>query len=468
MGWKVWTQYPDVAKIGKGELIMSRPEWADWADEARALDDPRFAHGKPEALDDILVLDLSYNNYAGCYCSSLLAEFGAEVIRIEPPKGDFLRSCTPYGLFHKGEGLNYLTEGRNKLHITLNLETQEGKDVLKDLASQADVLLETFKPGTLYRMGLGYEQLKEINPRLIFGSITTFGQFGPLSGSNMPDYDNVAQARSGIQYATGEMIPEGMTKENAPEWSVPTKAGPWSAWCVSGSFMAVGILAALHWRKFSGEGQALDVASTQAYMRFDDYTHLWYQGGQNITERVAGLDNAIWLYTFAPTKDGGVFLGGLRLEMWQAFCDIMGKWDEWDVGSWKDLGPFMKMEVRLKYWPGIVEFTSRHTSEELVKMSVEYSKNGRLAPITPVVAPIVSPEMTMKDLNWNDRGIFLPVTDPLYGEIVIAQAQYKLTETPIRTKWVCRPVGHDNEYVYRKYLGIGPSKLGELRAKGIV
>jgi crotonobetainyl-CoA:carnitine CoA-transferase CaiB-like acyl-CoA transferase len=80
----------------------------------------------------------------------------------------------------------------------------------------------------------------------------------------------------------------------------------------------------------------------------------------------------------------------------------------------------------------------------------------------------VSPETTMTDPNWNDRGIFLPVHDPLYGEVVVAQAQYKVTETPIRTKWVCRPVGFDNEYVYRKYLGIGPSRLGELKSKGVV
>lgn len=447
---------------------MNRPKWADWADEARRLDDPRLAHGKPEALDGLVILDLSHNNYAGAFCSSLLAELGAEVIRIESSEGDFLRTCTPYGIMFKGVGLNYLTEGRNKLHITLNLETEEGREILRDLAGQADVFLETFKPGTLDAMGLGYERLKEINPRLIFASITAFGQYGPLSKSSMPDYDNVAQARSGIQYCTGEMVPEGVSCDCAPAWAVPTKTGTWFAWSVSGSFTAVGILAALHWRQFSGEGQALDTSSAEAYMRFDDYTHLWYQGERHLTERVGGLDNAIWLYTFAPTKNGGVFLGGLRLEMWQGFCDIMGKWDKWDVGSWKDLAPFMKMEERMKYWPDIVAFTSRHTSEQLVEMSVEYAKSGRLAPITPVIAPIVSPEVAMKDPNWNERGIFLPVNDPVYGEIVVAQAQYKLTETPIRTKWVCRPIGYDNDHVYRKYLGYGPAKLKALKERGVI
>ena len=141
----------------------------------------------------------------GCYCSSMLAEFGAEVIRIEPPEGDFIRTCTPYGMLHKGEGLNYLTEGRNKSHITLNLREPEGREILKALVAQADILIETFLPGVMDEWGIGYEQLKEINPRLIFASITANGQFGPLSRSRMPDYDNIAQARSGIQAATGEV-----------------------------------------------------------------------------------------------------------------------------------------------------------------------------------------------------------------------------------------------------------------------
>jgi crotonobetainyl-CoA:carnitine CoA-transferase CaiB-like acyl-CoA transferase len=112
--------------------------------------------------------------------------------------------------------------------------------------------------------------------------------------------------------------------------------------------------------------------------------------------------------------------------------------------------------------------TGKYTNEELVSMSIEYAKKGRLAPITPVVAPVCSPEETMKDANWLDRGIFTPVKDPIYGELVVAQAQHKMTETPIRTKWVCRPVGYDNEHVYFKYMGFSPSKLKELKRADIM
>ena len=371
---------------------MAEPSWADWV---RERDDPKTAHTKAEALDDITVLDLSSKSFAGCYCSSMLAEFGAEVLRVEPPEGDFIRTCTPYGILHKGEGLNYLTEGRNKFHITLDLAKPEAREMLKSLAAQADVLIETYRPGTMDDWGIGYEALKEINPGLIFASITANGQFGPLSRSRMPDYDNVVQARSGGQYDSGEVLPEGKDYGECP-WAVPTKAGPWIGWIEAGTHMAVGILAALHWRELSGEGQALDVASAEAYASIEDWAALWYQGAGVVNERFGSLNTAGWLYCFAPTKDGAVFLGGLRLEMWQAFADMVGKWEEWGAATWKDLASFTPKEEQLKWAALVFAETRKYTNEELVRMSVEYAKKGRLAPITPVVAPVCSPAEAMR------------------------------------------------------------------------
>ena len=460
-------QQPALARKQNNKERISREQLKDWMDWIRKNDDPRIAHTRPEALDDITVLDLSYKNFTGCYCSSMLSEFGARVIRIEPPEGDFIRTCTPYGILYKGEGLNYLSEGRNKRHITLNLEKSEGRKIIKSLVEKADVLVETFSPGVMENWGIGYEQLKGINPGLIFASITPFGQFGPMKKSRMPDYDNVTQARSGVQSATGEVLPEGKSYDEYP-WAVPTKAGPWIGWAQPGTFMAVGILAALYWRGISKEGQALDMATTESYARFDDYAALWYQETGIVCERFGSLDTAGWLYCFAPTKDGAVFLGGLRLEMWQAFADMMGKWEEWGADSWTTLQVFMREEEQRKWAPLVFAETRKYTNQELVNISIEYSKKGRLAPITTVVAPVCSPDEPMKDPNWLDRGMFTPVKDPLYGELIVAQAQHKMTETPIRTKWVCRPIGYDNEHIYLKYLGWGPSKLKELKRKGII
>jgi crotonobetainyl-CoA:carnitine CoA-transferase CaiB-like acyl-CoA transferase len=154
--------------------------------------------------------------------------------------------------------------------------------------------------------------------------------------------------------------------------------------------------------------------------------------------------------------------------MWQAFADMMGKWDEWSAGSWTSVAPFTKEEEQLKWSELIFEETRKYTSDELLNMSLEYSKHGRLAPITCVVAAVLPPEDAIKDANWLDRGIFTPIADPIYGEIIAAQAQYKLTETPIRTKWICRPVGYDNAQVYQEYLGLGACELRELKEQGII
>ncbi len=443
---------------------MEQQQWSEWV---KSRNDPAKASSKPQALDDITVLDLSYKSFAGCYCSSMLAEFGAEVLRIEPPGGDFIRTFTPYGVTHQGEGLAYLTEGRNKFHITLDLQKGEARKMLKSLVSRADVLVETFSPGVMDDWGIGYEQLKRINPGLIFASITGHGQFGPMSRSRMPDYDNIAQARSGVQWVTGEVMPEGKGCEESP-WAVPTKSGPWIGWVQPGTFMAAGILGALHWRDVKGEGQALDIATGEAYACFDDYAVLWYQGAGVVKERFGNLETSGWLYCFAPTKDSAVFLGGLRLEQWQAFADMVGKWDEWGAANWEGLTEFMEKEGQLKWAPLVFEETRKYTSGELVAMSVRYASEGRLAPITTTVAPVCSPLEAMKDANWLSRGIFVPVQDPVYGDVMVAQAEHKMTETPVRTRWVCRPVGYDNEHIYLKYLGLGPCRLKELKAAGVV
>jgi crotonobetainyl-CoA:carnitine CoA-transferase CaiB-like acyl-CoA transferase len=262
-------------------------------------------------------------------------------------------------------------------------------------------------------------------------------------------------------------MPEGKGYDECP-WAIPTKAGPWIGWVEAGTHMAVGILAALHWRMLSGEGQALDVACAEAYASIEDWAAIWYQGAGVVSERFGNLNTSGWLYCFAPTRDGAVFLGGLRLEMWQAFADMVGKWDEWGAADWKDLASFTEKEEQLKWAPRVFAETTKYTNDELVRMSVEYAQRGRLAPITPVVAPVCSPMETLTDANWLDRGIFEPVRDPVYGEVVVAQAQYKLTETPTRTNWVCRPVGHDNRAVYLKYLDCGPSELERLRQAGII
>ena len=143
-------------------------------------------------------------------------------------------------------------------------------------------------------------------------------------------------------------------------------------------------------------GQALDVSTHEAYAKFDDNCPVWYHGAGAVAKQFGSLDKGAWLYCFSPTKDGAVFLGGLRLEMWQAFADMMGVWDEWGAADWKDLTIFTEEEMQLKWSPLVFAETQKYTNQELVNMSIEYGKSGRLAPIAPVVAPVCTPLETME------------------------------------------------------------------------
>ena len=137
--------------------------WFEWSRENTG---PQHAPEKPEALSDLLVLDLSHESMSGLVCSSILAEMGARVIRIEPPQGDPARRFSPFGVLHQDTGLGYLVEGRNKYHITLNIEDPKGRKIFKSLAKRADIVIETFQPGFMDGLEIGYRQLKEMNERL--------------------------------------------------------------------------------------------------------------------------------------------------------------------------------------------------------------------------------------------------------------------------------------------------------------
>ena len=165
---------------------MSNAEKKSWYDWAKEQTNPNDASKKPEALSDLLVLDASYGSIGGLVCSSVLAEMGDRVIRIEPSVGDVARNYSPFGIQHKDTGLGYLVEGSKKHHITLNLENQNAREIFKQLAGHADIIIETFKAGIMDEWGIGYRQLKEINPRLIYTALYTYGQFGPKLLKDVP------------------------------------------------------------------------------------------------------------------------------------------------------------------------------------------------------------------------------------------------------------------------------------------
>ena len=432
--------------------------WGEWIYE---LDDPKKNREKPEALEHITVLDVSYANMAGCFATSTLAEFGATVIRVEPPGGDPARTYSPWGYVHMDTGLGYLNEGRNKFHVTLDLETEEGRAIFRKLAKRVDVVVETFLPGTMDEWGIGYRQLKELNPNLIYCALYTYGQFGPKAACGKADVDVVDQAYSGVVSVSGEQ-PED--PDNPKPSEVPTKQGNWMGWYAGGAWAAVAILAALHYRHLTGKGQFIDVSPAEAYGRCINYGITYYYGFKETIPRVGNYDVGVFPYTYFKCKDGFAFLSGFADPNWKALCTIINRPDLQE--KYPTIFERLNVENMKVMYKEIEKWTMAHTYDEIFDAVMDYNKNIGEGVVVP--GRISSPMDTMKAENWWIRQALETIDDPHYGEVVIANHAHKMTETPPRVKWVCRPVGADNYYVYAKFLGFGPKRLEELKEKGVI
>ena len=430
--------------------------WEKWAEKNT---DPSDVRRKDEALDGAIVLDLSYGNFGGLFCSSVLGEFGAKVIRVEPPGGDIARKFSPFGLKVRDTGFAYIAEGRNKYHVTLDIEKEEARRILGSLAKKADILIETFPAGHLDERGIGYRQLSLVNPALIYLSIYTYGQFGPEAGGHRPSSDVVAQALSGLPHITG--MPEN---GQAADHAVPTKHGNWMAWYAGGGFGAFAALAALHFRNLTGKGQFIDLSEAESLMRFLDYNCLWYHAKGKARERVGNFDPAVFPYTYVETKDGYTFLAGFSDINWSALTAVMGNPEL--KGRYPSIFERLNLENEKQIYAEIEKWSRNHTSDEILAKVQEYDRTVGKGVVA--TGRVNTPEETVAEDNWWKRKVFKKVIDPVYGEILLQMPPWKMTETPPRVKTVCKPVGADNEYIYMKYLGFGKGTVTRLKEEGVI
>src|SRR6266849_4317500 len=279
---------------------------------------------KPENLTTVRVLDVSKGMIIGNWCSSMLSELGADTVKGEPPDGDPLRWQTPFGRkeymikdAETGEpiGLHFLHEMRNKQSITLDLEKPEGRELLKKLVVHCDVLIENYPPGQFDAWGIGYRQLKEINPRLVYAWVGQKGQCAP-SNDKAGNLDPTAQAACGFVHGTG------LPKEFGGR---PTRSAMWMADHVGGTATAMGILAALIYRdKVSGNGQFVEGTAAEAVIRILDYNWGWYSMDGSIRPRYGNWDLAINIYAVNPCKDGYMMVGGGHDRLWYRIWRTVG------------------------------------------------------------------------------------------------------------------------------------------------
>ena len=257
-------------------------------------------------LSGVTVLDLS-RVLAGPYCTALLADMGAEIIKLEPPAGDDYRHVGP---FVDGESALFTLNNRGKKSLVLDLKQPADLDLALGLAARVDVLVENFRPGVMARFGLGAEKLRSANPRLIYCSISGFGQEGPFSG--LPAYDLVVQAMSGLMAATGE------------EGGAPLKTGESIADLIAGLFASWAIMAALVGRDATGQGATLDVAMYDALFSMLTTSHALRLYGGVLPQRVGNRHPLTTPFGCFATKDGQVVIAVLNGKQFATLAEVAG------------------------------------------------------------------------------------------------------------------------------------------------
>lgn len=392
------------------------------------------------ALDGVTVLDLS-RVLAGPYCSMILSDMGANVIKVEVPgTGDDTRGFPP---FKDGKSGYFMNMNRNKKGITLNLK--KGKDVFLELVRKADILIENYRPGTMEKLGIGYEELKKVNPKLVYGCISGFGHYGPYS--KRPGYDIVGQAMSGIMSVTG--WPDGEA----------TRAGAPVSDTVAGISLAAGVLAALHYAQKTGRGQKVDIALVDSLVSVMQIINQIYLIGGRVPGRTGNAYESTAPYDTFPTKDGQhVVIGVANDKFWRQICEMMGRTELIHHPDMEKNGDRVRNRDKIK--PIVTEWTMTKTAKELVDQLLEAGLPT--APIYDVKQVTEDPHIA------GAREMFIEIEDPDVGAIKVTNSHIKMTETKPGYKSPAPALGQHNREIYSGMLGYTEEQLKKMTEDGVI
>lgn len=393
------------------------------------------------ALADLLVVDLS-RVLAGPYCTMMLADLGAQVLKIEVPgRGDDTRQWGPP--FAGGEAAYYLSVNRGKKSVTLNLKTEAGRQIVRELAHRADVLVENFRVGTMEEWGLGYQDLQAINPGLIYCAITGYGQDGPYR--DRPGYDFIIQAQGGIMSITG------------PVEGPPMKVGVAIVDITAGLYAAVAILAALHERQRSGQGQFIDIALLDSQVAWLANVGSNYLISGQRPRRYGNAHANIVPYEPFPTRDGWIAIAVGNDRQWQQLCALAG-WDDLASDPRFTTNP-LRVENREILVPILQERfrqeTSRVWEEKLLAAGIP-------------CAPIQTIDQVFADPQVLARGMLVELPHPTAGTVRLAGSPLKLSRTPVQLTEPPPLLGQHTDEVLATYLGYSAEKIARLREEGVI
>jgi crotonobetainyl-CoA:carnitine CoA-transferase CaiB-like acyl-CoA transferase len=396
---------------------------------------------KPDTLLGIKVLDLS-RVLAGPFCSMLLADMGADVIKLEVPgRGDDSREFPP---FMEGESLYYINLNRGKRSITVNLKSPEGVRLFKELVKRCDVLIENFSPGTMDRLGLGYEVLKKENPRLIYAAISGFGQTGPYR--SRPGYDIIGQAMGGLLSITG--------------WpdTPPTRSGTAIGDILSSLFCCIGILTALNVRERTGRGQLVDVALVDSvYAALENIPQKYFVEGKT-PGRIGNRYEFIYPYDTFRARDGWVVIAIANDAIWERFLAAAG------LKRLGEDGRFSSNKLRVENNATLKEllegWTSKRGRDEIVALL-----NENRIPSCPI--------FDIKDASEDPhisgvREMVVSVHQPGLGDVRLQGNPIKMSETDPRPRGPAPALGADSGLILKEVLGLSDAEIKKLRETGAI
>lgn len=395
----------------------------------------------PKPLEGVRVLDLT-RVLAGPFCTMMLLDLGAEVVKVEVPGvGDDSRA---FGPFKNGQSLYFLNINRGKESVALDLKSAEGKALLIELAKKSDVIVENFRPGTMEKLGLGWEALKAANPRLIYAAVSGFGHTGPDSGR--PAYDILVQAMGGVMSITG--------------WpdSPPTRVGLSMGDITAAVFGSSGILAALYQREKTGLGQKVDVAMLDCQLAILENALVRYQVDGKAPAPLGTRHPTITPFQAFRAADAWFVVAVGNDALWKTFCAAVKRADLLADPRFATNGD------RTKHYEDLIP--------ELERLFAAKDAGEWLALLEAAgvpAAPVNSVDTVMKDRQLIARNMFVTVDDPAAGVVTIPGNPIKMEsvpESPTRPR--APALGEHTDAVLKSVLGLDEAAIAALRAKGVV
>lgn len=391
-------------------------------------------------LEDVRVLDLS-RVLAGPFCGMLLGDMGADVIKIETPnKGDDSRQNPP---FINGESCYFMNLNRNKRGITLNLKTQQGKKIFLDLVKDSDVVIENFRPGVMERLGLGYDELKKVNPSIVYGCVSGFGHYGPYMDRG--GYDIIGQAMSGLMSTTG--------------WpdSGPTRTGTAISDVLAGLSVTIGILAAVLEARKTGLGQLVDVALVDSTVASLEIINQIYLATGRIPARIGNRYESVYPYDSFVCADGDFVIACGNDALFQKLAVLMEKPELPEDPRFCSNPLRVKNHQLLK--PIVEQWTKQWKRDDLVARILDAGIPA--APINTIADTVKDPHIA------GAREMFVEVDHPVAGKMKLTGNHIKFSRSDTKIRLPAPTLGQHNTQILSE-MGYLPEEIAQLQQEGVI